>query len=325
MKKLTLVVTILAAAAASTFLWRHQQQQELRSLPGRIETFVLDSPSLGVKKLVNVYVPGEYGRTGRRYPVVYLYRGHEREWTNPQEDAHRQGTTAATVADELIKSGAIPPAILVMPSTTSDDGSYHSIGVNLRYPEFTEGAAGVGSGRFADYLGIDVVDAVDQRYRTLADRAHRHADGFSLGGFTALSVALRHPDRFSSAGAFDGTFFYPGGQRPDGSPDSLASHTMFTAAFSHPPAWAWIEQYNPADLIAAATETTLKQIRFFLRSGPEALEPTGSNFYRTQQVVQLLEAKGVKNGYENQELPNSSHNWFWADEHLKQALIKHLN
>jgi enterochelin esterase-like enzyme len=47
-----------------------------------------------------------------------------------------------------------------------------------------------------------VVGAVDRRFRTIANRRCRGIGGASLGGISALQIALAHPDRFGLVLAF---------------------------------------------------------------------------------------------------------------------------
>lgn len=50
------------------------------------------STVLGVSGRMYVYTPPEYRPDGPPLPVVYLLRGHEREWVNRSEDDSRIGT-----------------------------------------------------------------------------------------------------------------------------------------------------------------------------------------------------------------------------------------
>lgn len=281
---------------------------------------IIHSKALGGAKTVNVYLPPGYERSTDRYPVVYLFRGHEREWVNPEEDGSRKGRTAATVADDLINGGAIGPVILVMPGLATDDNRIPGLGINFVQPELEPA---VGPGRFEDFMVREVIPAVDAQFRTLADRRHRGVDGFSLGGFTAVSLALRFPDLFSSVGAFDGTMFWAGATRPDGSPDTLAAHEMFRAAFGAPLNLERFRQVNPLDLVETVPASTLEALSFHIHSGPESAEP-GANFYRNQALVEKLKARGVANSCDPFALEGASHNWWWADEHLKRSLVRHM-
>ena len=55
-------------------------------------------------------------------------------------------------------------------------------------------------GRYESFV-LDVVRAVDARWRTVPDRAHRVLAGNSEGAYAAANLALRHPATF---GAFEG-------------------------------------------------------------------------------------------------------------------------
>ena len=57
-------------------------------------------------------------------------------------------------------------------------------------------------GHAETYVVEDVVAAVDGQLRTRARRGASHLGGFSMGGFCALNLGLKHPDVFSVALAF---------------------------------------------------------------------------------------------------------------------------
>jgi enterochelin esterase-like enzyme len=292
--------------------------------PGQVTSITIESKALGESKKVNIYLPPGYDKSTERYPVVYLFRGHEREWVNPQEDGSRKGRTAATVADDLINGGTIGPVILVMPGLATDDNRIPGLGINFVQPELVTAEPTVGPGRFEDFMVREVIPAVDAQFRTLADRQHRGVDGFSLGGFTAVSLGLRFPDLFSSVGAFDGTMFWANATRPDGTQDSLVLNSMFRAAFGAPVNMERFRQVNPMDLVDAVPAETLQALTFHIHSGSEAAEPNASNFFRNQALVEKLKARGVANSFEPFALEGSSHNWWWADEHLTRSLVKHM-
>jgi putative tributyrin esterase len=57
---------------------------------------------------------------------------------------------------------------------------------------------------YDDYIAHEVVAHVDSNYRTRADRAHRAIAGLSMGGYGAVSLALRYPTVFSAAASHSG-------------------------------------------------------------------------------------------------------------------------
>jgi hypothetical protein len=65
-----------------------------------------------------------------------------------------------------------------------------------------------GTGRYATYLGEEVVPFVDGAYRTMAAAEHRGLAGHSSGGYGAMVNAMRRPDLFGgfASHAGDGLF-----------------------------------------------------------------------------------------------------------------------
>ena len=52
------------------------------------------------------------------------------------------------------------------------------------------------SGRRADFVVEELVSRVERRYRSMVDRSHRALAGHSMGGFGALALGFRYPERF---------------------------------------------------------------------------------------------------------------------------------
>lgn len=172
---------------------------------GRVLADTLWSPALGVRKQFVVYLPPSYDRAPtRRYPVAYYLHGlggNEWNWV-------RLGGLA-TVADSLAARGA-GEAIVVMPD--GDDGWYttwNALGnadACRRDTTRAEAAASycVAWPHYDDYVAHDLVAKVDSAYRTRADRAHRAIAGLSMGGYGAMSLALRYPEVFGAAASHSG-------------------------------------------------------------------------------------------------------------------------
>jgi S-formylglutathione hydrolase FrmB len=286
--------------------------------PGHVVSFELDSAALASRRKVYVYLPPGYDQGEGRYPVVYLLRGHEFEWLDNVSSASRKGRNAALIADDLIMSGRMPPLILVMPPLSSLNKELIALGVNLASPKLAQGAPGVGPGRFEDFLVHEVIPTVDAQFRTLPDRRFRGVDGFSLGGFSAVSLAMRFPDLFASAGAYEGSFVWPGGVAPNGKPDPYLSEE-FAATFGNPPDRDLLRRVNPLDLVDAMPASDLQRITFHIQSTLAGK----SDQPRAALLVGKLRAKGAANTFTPMEMPGSQHGWYWADEHLKQVLPRH--
>jgi S-formylglutathione hydrolase FrmB len=171
--------------------------------PSHIETRTFASAALGVQKRYLVYLPRGYDDSQHRFPVVYLLHGlggNETDWT--QQGHLREAADAASFA-----------AIVVMPD--GDDGFYANGTTPVEYetclhqkppwdPRETPSTYCVRAPRYEDYVVVDVVADVDASFRTLRDRRSRGIAGLSMGGFGALSLAMRHTDVFSAAASHSG-------------------------------------------------------------------------------------------------------------------------
>ncbi|MDQ6885725.1 MAG: esterase family protein [Gemmatimonadota bacterium] len=175
--------------------------------PGRVQLDSFWSPALGTRKQYVVYLPPSYAaRSGRRYPVAYYLHGvfgSERDWT-------RSGHLDAAM-DSLLAAGG-REMIIVMPdgddgfyTTWNSLGSYSSCLASTR--EVTKEPSStycVPWPHYDEYIARDLVAHVDSVYRTIADRAHRGIAGLSMGGYGAISLALRYPDVFAAAASHSG-------------------------------------------------------------------------------------------------------------------------
>jgi enterochelin esterase family protein len=150
----------------------------------------LGDPSL---RRIPVYLPPGYDANGgRRYPVIYWLHGFSGTALS-QINTSPWVPSIPEVADGVIRAGA-PPAIVVMPDGWTRYGG----------SQFLNSSA---NGRYEDAV-IELVDVIDRRYRTLALRDHRGIAGKSSGGYGALALGMRHPDRFGALACLSGDIYF---------------------------------------------------------------------------------------------------------------------
>jgi enterochelin esterase-like enzyme len=137
-----------------------------------------------------VYLPPEYfdpTTPGRRFPVLYLIHGSpgvSQDWL--------RGGNVDRVMDDLLADRRIQPFIVMLPDV---NGGY------LRDVECQD----IPNGMQAEtYVVRDVVDWVDNHYRTIADRKDRAIGGLSTGGYCGINILFKHQDRFSAAVSHSG-------------------------------------------------------------------------------------------------------------------------
>ncbi len=180
------------------------------------------SGAVGMERTLSVYLPEGYRGGEQRYPVLFVLHGLEGD----HSDFFTHAGLARTL-DRLIGSGAVRPTIVIAPD--GGDG-YWTNHVPI------EGRPGP---RWADYVALDLVDRVDRTWRTVPSREARALAGLSMGGYGALSIALRHPDRFAAAVSLSGALF----QEPP------THRRIYLEAWGSPPDRAWFERSSPLHLV----------------------------------------------------------------------------
>lgn len=148
------------------------------AIQGAFREVQFQSAALDRKMSYFVYLPPNYGKDGRSYPVLYLLHGA----SGSKDEWPAYGLL--DTLDRLITAGELNPLIVVMPQ--GDDGYW------MNHAK--------GGRRWGDYVAIDLVHDVDASFRTLTDPDHRAIGGLSMGGFGALHLAFSHPDTFRSVG-----------------------------------------------------------------------------------------------------------------------------
>jgi enterochelin esterase-like enzyme len=163
----------MACVIIAFFAWHFK-----RADASEIRNEWLLSKALGRRMPYLVYLPDGYARGQDLYPVLYLLHGaggDERVWAS---NGHIKEQ-----ADSLIASGAIFPAIIVMPGCPAS--------------WWVDGAKEQAETAFWS----DLVPMISMRYRTIETRGGRLVAGLSAGGYGAVRFALRHPSRIAAAAA----------------------------------------------------------------------------------------------------------------------------
>jgi enterochelin esterase-like enzyme len=150
---------------------------------GEVSIVEYDSKTLGVRRLLRVYTPPNYG-ADRRYPVLYLHHGlgnTSTEWT--------QRARAPIIIDNLLADRKIQPFIIVFPS-----GNATAVPGDEKQGDRTQAAYGA---PYHKDLLEDIIPFVESRYSVDADRTHRAIAGMSMGGGQTLNIGLTNLDRFA--------------------------------------------------------------------------------------------------------------------------------
>jgi enterochelin esterase-like enzyme len=167
--------------------------RDIRSVAGggRVVEFTVTGAASHLKLTAYAYLPPGYDTTlkDRRLPVVEAldgFPGSPQSWL--------KGLSAPAQLDQEIASGRMAPTVVVFPYQT----------VTAR--QDTECVNAVGGVAMDTFLSTDVPAAVESLFRVRTDAAAWGLIGYSTGGFCAVNLALRHPDRYSAAASLSGYF-----------------------------------------------------------------------------------------------------------------------
>jgi S-formylglutathione hydrolase FrmB len=150
---------------------------------GKVTSFMIDARTLQNKggenpiRKVSVYLPPDYGKGNKRFPVIYYMHGFM--------GTDSISSQMKTILDKGIAQQKIRPFILVIASHyTLYEGSFYS---NSSL-----------TGNWSDFAAKELVEYVDKNFKTLATRDSRGISGHSMGGYGAIKTGMLFPDVFSS-------------------------------------------------------------------------------------------------------------------------------
>jgi len=168
---------------------------------GQLSTFYVDMPSFGARgRRVWVYLPPDYGKGDRRYPVLYMHDGQN--LFDPRT-AYCGEWGVDKALDSLFREHKTKGAIVI----GIDNGT------TGRWNEYSPWCRMDGTGRcegnkYARFIIEDLKPLVDGKFRTLPGRESAGTAGSSLGATISLYMALEYPEVFSKAGLLSPSFWF---------------------------------------------------------------------------------------------------------------------
>jgi len=175
---------------------------ELRgNVVGNIRRFAkIESPQLGNRRDVLVYLPPSYVSSGRHYPVLYMQDGQNLfDATTSFAGEWQVDETMERVSGEGLEA-----IVVAIPNSGRHRADEYSPFRDER----------LGGGRGDDYLAF-VVDTlkprIDAEFRTRRERAATGIMGSSMGGLISLYALLRRADIFGFAGAMSPSLWFARG------------------------------------------------------------------------------------------------------------------
>jgi predicted alpha/beta superfamily hydrolase len=159
----------------------------------RYSTFEIDAPQLQTKKKIWVYLPLNYEKSNKKYPVIYMHDAQNLfdkdfsfggEWN----------------IDETLDS--LKAKVIVI-------GIEH--GNEKRFEELTpyknEKRGGGNANAYLEFIVKTLKPQIDSTYRTKTNAKNTCIWGSSLGGLVSFYAALQYPDVFGKVGCFSPAFW----------------------------------------------------------------------------------------------------------------------
>lgn len=136
---------------------------------------------------IDVILPADYDRNPKRhYPVLYALPG-----TSNLADVWLNNI-------DTVEMTALLPLIVVIP-----DGTFDADGGGF-YTNWVDQTTSRGVANWETFHTRELVDWIDENFRTIDDRSGRAIVGISQGGFGSLSYAARNPELYGAVASFSG-------------------------------------------------------------------------------------------------------------------------
>ncbi|GAB4005338.1 alpha/beta hydrolase family protein [Spirosoma migulaei] len=148
----------------------------------KVDTLDITSASMNRTLRAAVVLPARYKKSKQPFPVLYLLHGGTgsfRDWLTKTPDK----TLLHRLADQY-------NIIIVTPD--GDPTSYYFDSPLVK------------SSQFETFISKELIDKIDNTYRTVRERKGRIIAGLSMGGHGAMFISSRHPDLYAAAGSMSG-------------------------------------------------------------------------------------------------------------------------
>jgi len=148
------------------------------------ESKVLKNNSLGDPALRSfpVYLPHSYYSVKKKYPVVYLLSGFTGRGMMALNESFLNENIHERL-NRLISKEIMTEMIVVMPDCITKYGG-------------SQYANSTATGKYEDYVKSELVNYIDNNYRTIRSSRSRAVMGKSSGGYGAVMLAMKNPDVF---------------------------------------------------------------------------------------------------------------------------------
>lgn len=164
-----------------------------------VESFKLWCEPAGENRIVNVYLPNDYHESDERYPVVYMFDGHNLFYDH--EAAYGKSWGIREFLDSWDKKVIV---VGVYCSMHGNDRLVEYSPYNY-FTKFTGSVKGTGKTTMDWYTGF-LKEYIDSNYRTWWHREATAIAGSSMGGIMAYYAVMKYNHIYSKAAVISPAF-----------------------------------------------------------------------------------------------------------------------
>ncbi|QKJ31721.1 alpha/beta hydrolase [Mucilaginibacter mali] len=182
--------TLLLIIACALFIQTAQAQTTPKETdqPHYITTN-LSISQLQRQRDIQIYLPADYYKTGKKYPVIYMQ--------DAQNIYNKDGSRKNSwCVDSVLKTLPDSKQCIIV-------GINH--GAQLRIAEYSPYKSNYGAAdgpAYTEFMVNTLKPYIDAHYRTKTDAANTAIAGSSMGGLIALYATIKYPKVFGTAGIF---------------------------------------------------------------------------------------------------------------------------
>jgi S-formylglutathione hydrolase FrmB len=251
--------------------------------------------SVTLNRSVNytIYLPADYEKSDRTYPVVYLLHGYTDDNTG-----WLQFGEVNRYADKAIYEGSIPPMIIVMPDA---DSSWYINSYD-------------GKENYEDFFIKEFMPSIEKTYRIKAQKRYRGVAGLSMGGYGTLIYALKYPQLFAAAAPLSAAVTDDDGMQkmPDVSYDNTFGQLFGRGLKSGDRLSKSWKDNSVLNLVNTKSPNDLRKVRYWIDCGDDDFLTKGNCLLH----IAMLE-KQIPHEF---RVRDGAHNWTYWRTGITDAL-----
>ena len=155
-------------------------------------------PQLDRKRNIRIYLPPDYAKTQKRYPVIYMHDGQNLfDESTSFSGEWKIDESLESLFNEGRFNGAVVVGIDNHPRKRSDEL------IPWNNPEYGGGKGDA----YVDFITLTLKTWIDENYLTLTDAQNTAIAGSSLGGLISLYAGCKYPETYGKIGIFSPAFW----------------------------------------------------------------------------------------------------------------------